>query len=80
MLQPMPMKLAPSPMVENPKQTFESALALIAPPTGLGTSSIASRRRPIARVPGAQPVEKRALTDAARALARLWNLSPNLVR
>jgi hypothetical protein len=72
-MQPTPMKLAPSSIIENTKETFESALALMQTTTG-------RRRRPIARVPGAQPVEKRALTDAARALARLWNLSPNLVR
>jgi hypothetical protein len=65
----------------NPQQTFESALSVVQQ-TGSrqrGTS-ISARTQPIARVQTEQQVEKRALTDAARALATLWKVSPHLVR
>ena len=67
--------------IENPKATFETALASMQ-----GTSeskartTIAARTRPIFPVLGEQATEKRALTDAARALARLWNVLPHHVR
>ena len=68
---------------EDPRRTFESALAnLQAGPIQVGRSysqtPIAVRsRKPIAGDPGA---EKQVLNDAARALARLWNVSPALIR
>ena len=79
-MQPMPTRPAQVISSDNPKQTFESALALMQHTPGCLPSDVESRRRPIAILPGAQPAEKRALTDAARALARLWNVSPHLVR
>jgi hypothetical protein len=65
----------------NPQQTFESALSVVRQ-TGSGQrrSPIAARTQPIARAQTEQQVEKRALTDAARALATLWKVSPHLVR
>jgi hypothetical protein len=65
--------------VEDPRRTFESAIA-----------QIQGRRRPLAQTPIAvrprtpladdSAVEKRAVADAARALARLWKVSPALGR
>jgi hypothetical protein len=73
-----PLQAAPS---TNPQQTFESALSVVQQ-TGSGQrrSPIAARTQPIARAQTEQQVEKRALTDAARALATLWKVSPHLVR
>ena len=62
--------------ISNPQQMFESALSVV---TERG-SRIAARRQPIAAQQTEQQVEKRAITDAARALAALWKVSPNLVR
>jgi len=68
--------LGASPM-ENPRQIFESALSVV--PKGRGR---AHRGTPIVAhvTENQQAAEKRALADAARALARLWNVSPHLVR
>jgi hypothetical protein len=65
----------------NPQQTFESALSVVQQ-TGSSQrrSPISARTQPIARAQTEQQVEKRALTDAARALATLWKVSPHLVR
>jgi len=63
--------------MNNPQQTFESALSLVRQGGG---SSINPRTQPIAPVHSEQQVEKRALTDAARALATLRHVSPHLVR
>jgi hypothetical protein len=67
--------------VQNPRQIFESALSVIERGRGRahGGTPIVARRVPMARAEN-QATEKRALTDAARALARLWNVSPHLVR
>ena len=72
---------AASPM-ENPGQIFESALPVMQKGqgrTGRGQPVVA-RRVPIALTENEPATEKRALTDAARALARLWKVSPHLVR
>ena len=65
--------------MDDPRRTFESAIAQIQ--GGQRPSSqtpIAVRpQAPLADGPAA---EKRAVTDAARALARLWKVSPALVR
>jgi hypothetical protein len=67
--------------IENPKATFETALASMQGNSeGRARTAIAVRTRPIFPVLDEQATEKRALTDAARALARLWNVSPHLVR
>ena len=73
--------LGASPM-ENPQEIFESALSVVEKGRGRAYrgTPIAARRVPIARNENEQATEKRALTDAARALARLWNVSPHLVR
>jgi hypothetical protein len=64
--------------ISNPQQIFNSALSVV---TQRGRSRrIAARTQPIAAQQSEQQVEKRALTDAARALATLWKVSPNLVR
>ena len=70
-----------SPM-ENPQQIFESALRVFEKGRGRahrGTPIVARKVR-IAMTQNEQATEKRALTDAARALARLWNVAPHLVR
>ncbi len=73
-------KIAHRPLVRDSKQTFESALAQVQQ----GSTKAKSYRTPIAagRRPGqsAEAAEKQALTAAARALARLWHVSPTLVR
>ena len=68
--------------VENPKATFESALALMREGKGARkpVASIAVRQQPLVPRSEQQATEKRALTDAARALAQLWKVSPHLVR
>lgn len=67
--------------ISNPQETFAAALSEIADE---GRSSrrnaICARTRPIAPAHTEQQKEKRALTDAARALATLWKVSPHLVR
>ena len=67
--------------IENPKATFENALAsMLGSTEAKARTAIAARTRPIFPVLDEQATEKRALTDAARALARLWNVSPHHVR
>jgi hypothetical protein len=65
--------------IENPKVIFETALASMQGNSERRTT-VAARTQPIFRVVDEQPTEKRALNDAARALARLWKVSPHLVR
>jgi len=62
------------------RRTFETAIAQIQQGGERSRSKtpIAVRRQTV--LPGDQTAEKRALTDAARALAQLWNISPTLVR
>jgi hypothetical protein len=62
------------------RRAFETAIAQIQQVGECCHSKtpIATRRQSI--VPGDQTAEKRALADAARALAQLWNISPTLVR
>lgn len=73
--------LTASPM-ENPRQIFESALSVMQKGRGRARRGqpIVARRVPIAMTENEPAAEKRALTDAARALARLWNVSARLVR
>ena len=66
-------------MNQNLKRSFECAVRDI---YQVGTTGKASPyRTPIARRPRAVESnvneEKRALTDAARALAQLWNVAPH---
>ena len=63
------------------RRTFESAIAQIQQ----GTEPLSRSKTPIfvrkqAVAPKGPDAEKRALTDAARALAQLWNISPRLIR
>lgn len=75
----MATKPVQGPPGENPRRIFESALALMK--KGRGRSgTIPVRSRPIAPQQSEEVIEKRALTDAARALAQLWKVSPHLVR
>jgi hypothetical protein len=67
------------PSLNNPEQAFKSALAAVQGGRQK-QSPLAARNLPIAPVHNEQQIEKRALTDAARALAQLWKLSPKLVR
>jgi hypothetical protein len=63
------------------RRTFESAIAQVQQPGKSARPSqtpIFVRRRVTA--PDDAVAEKRALTEAARALAQLWNISPNLIR
>lgn len=68
----------------NLKRAFESAVRDIYEVSLTGKAS--RHRRPIVQRAGrlapesSLGAEKRALSDAAAALARLWNVAPNSVR
>jgi hypothetical protein len=72
-------KPTPKP-TDDPRRTFENAIARIQQRTErrLSQMPIFNRTRTPERNDPAS--EKQALTDAARALARLWKVSPALVR
>ena len=75
-------KIAQTSLVGDPKKTFESALAQIQKSGQKGSdyrTPIGMRRAAVAS-PVGQGAEKQAVTDAARALAHLWHVSPTLVR
>jgi hypothetical protein len=76
-------KIGHASVVGDPKQTFESAIAQIQK-NGQKTSDyrtpIGMRRRTAVSTQVGQVAEKQAVTDAARALAHLWHVSPTLVR
>jgi hypothetical protein len=75
-------KIAHTSSVGDPKKTFESAIAKIQKSGQKGSdyrTPIGMRRAAIS-TPVAQVAEKQAVTDAARALAHLWHVSPTLVR
>ncbi len=63
------------------RRTFETAIAQV---QQTGKAAQPSQRPIFVRQPVAAPddvaAEKRALTEAARALAQLWNISPTLIR
>jgi hypothetical protein len=66
--------------MNNPQQMFESALEVMHQGRKRNGAPIAARTRPIVTIDSDQQIEKRALTDAARALAQLWKVSPHPVR
>ncbi len=72
------------PVPKNLKRSFESAVRDIYQ-AGL-TGQVSRYRGPIVQRAGATPSEsclnakKRALSDAAKALAQLWKISPNSSR
>lgn len=68
------------PPMDDPRRTFESAIAQIQNRTGRPLSQTPIAIRPRATAPDDTAVEKRAVTDAARALARLWKVSPAYIR
>jgi hypothetical protein len=70
-----------APQARDPQRTFQTAIAQIqrsGEPRSHSKIPIAARKQ--VPTPGDQAAEKRALTDAARALAQLWNIAPALVR
>jgi len=76
-------KIAPTYLVGDPKQTFESAIAQIQKSRQKGSqyrTPIGIGRRAAVATELGQVAEKQAVTDAARALAHLWHVSPTLVR
>lgn len=78
---PITAKLENMNSAEDPRRTFETAIAKIQEgekPRKPSQLPIVVRKQAIA--PSHQTAEKRALIDAARALAQLWNVSPTLVR
>ena len=70
----------PASTADDPRRTFESAIAQIQPSSERPVSQKPIFDRARVPMPGNPPSEKQALTDAARALARLWKVSPALVR
>jgi hypothetical protein len=71
----------PAPPAADLRRTFESAIAQIqqgAKPLSRSQTPIFVRKQAV--MPKAPDAEKRALTEAARALAQLWNISPTLIR
>lgn len=69
-----------APAEDDPRRTFEASIAQIQPEGERPSSQrpIFDRKRLFRQ--GDPEAEKRVLTDAARALARLWKISPALVR
>jgi len=71
-----------APTQQNPQQAFENALAMMQQSkshSGLSQRNVAVPRQLFLSRTQVE-LEKRAVTDAAKALAQLWKLSPNLVR
>jgi hypothetical protein len=68
--------------MENPRQIFERALSVMQKGRGRGHRGTPILARWVAIDPAEneQATEKRASSEAARALARLWSVSPHLVR
>jgi hypothetical protein len=69
------------PSTASLRRTFETAIAQMQ----RGPQSLSPSQKPIfirkqTTMPDESTTEKRALTDAARALAQLWNISPSLIR
>ena len=68
-----------APQAHDARRTFETALARIQQPSNEPPSPskapivVRKQSAPL----DAQTAEKRALTEAARALAQLWNISPH---
>lgn len=71
-------KRADASSADNLKRTFETAFAELQKKREPAKAPIAVRNQTV--TPGDLADEKRALTNAARALAELWNISPSLVR
>ena len=65
---------------DDPQRRFESAIAQVQHRSKRPLSQRPIFDRARAAVQGDPATDKQALTDAARALARLWNVSPALVR
>ena len=76
----MPTKPTLAPPMADPRRTFESAIAQIQHRGGRPLSQTPIAVRKHAATPDDSALEKRAVTDAARALAQLWKVSPALVR
>lgn len=72
-------KLAGFPSPDDLRRTFETALDTIQHPNKSRSQTPIFVRKPTAATSD-EASEKRALTDAARALAHLWKISPTLVR
>jgi len=69
----------PAPPADDLRRTFETAIAQMqrSPQSRSKTPIFVRKQRTL---PDDSAAEKRALTTAARALAQLWNISPNLIR
>jgi hypothetical protein len=63
-----------TPSAEDLKRVFEAGVC------PLGVNDAAKQRVPIFTRVGGPDAEKRALADAARALAQLWKISPHPAR
>jgi len=74
----MPKKRADASSADDLRRTFETALAELQRSAEPIEVPVAAPKKALAPVDLAD--EKRALNNAARALAQLWNISPNLVR
>lgn len=72
-------KLAGFPSPDDLRRTFETALETIQHHNKPRSQTPIVVRKPTVATSD-QVSEKRALTDAARALAHLWKISPTLVR
>lgn len=77
----MPAKPLQALTQSNPQKAFETALDAMRQASGRSglDRNIPAPHQPLLSQNPCE-VEKRALTDAAKALAQLWKLSPNLVR
>jgi hypothetical protein len=70
-----------APPADALRRTFETAIAQVQQPgRAVRPSQTPIFVRKAVVVPDDAAAEKRALTEAARALAQLWNISPRLIR
>ena len=75
-----PTKAVNAPAPEDSRRSFNAAMAQLQQKDRRNPSQTPICARSQERLEGDPSAEKRALTDAAKALARLWNLSPSLIR
>ena len=75
-----PTKAVSAPASEDSRRSFDAAMAQLQQKDRRSPSQTPISACRQERLEGDPSAEKRALTDAARALARLWNLSPSLIR
>jgi hypothetical protein len=75
-----PTNAVSAPAPEDSRRSFDAAMAQLQQKDRRNPSQTPICARSQKRLESDPSAEKQALRDAARALARLWNLSPSLIR